>query len=309
MTEQGKCPLLSFAHVAILGDSQYKYLKEHFPQGPHAPYIRHLSGAQTLDILPLVCDTPEDTTHFIINVGTNNLNTQNATETIESMNDVIRTIQAARPNAHITVTTVTPRLQNKHRPLIYQTNSLMKHNEEINKLNSLIFNLRHFHKNVDTMHHAEIHETPHEHLAWDGLHLNHTGIQLVAQHIKSFIKDKYRKTLVKSTPGPTSTESAARATLNNTSVIVIPRTQTTECETRHRTHTTPKTKSTAVQTDKTVTDNTKATAEIFTQTPTRQPTHTHTQTETELELSEACAKKPTTQKRTPRKSTRQKTNK
>lgn len=282
MTEQGKCPLLSLAHVAILGDSQFKYLHEHFPSGPQAPYIRHLSGAQTTDILTLVCDAPTDTTHFIINVGTNNLHSQNAAETIESLNDVILSIQTARPNTHITVTTVAPRLQNKHRPLIHQTTALMRHTEERNKLNTLILNLPHFHKNVDAIHHTEIHNSPHEHLAWDGLHLNHRGVAAVAQRIKHLIKGQHNVTY-QPTQGPSTipvsvTAPRTRATLAHSATS---HTQTTE----QKTNSPPKTHSSASQTEATyttaeastqTTPNARSTAEAYTQTtsnmrPTAEP--------------------------------------
>lgn len=83
--------------------------------------------------------------------------------------------------------------------------------------------------------------------------------------------------LHKSTSETTSTNSADRATLNNATTTVTSgtlRTQTVESEMSHWMHTILKTKSTAVQTDTTVTDNTKSTTEMFTDNHTTACTRT-----------------------------------
>lgn len=63
--------------------------------------MRYLSGVHA-DFLT-VHDTPTDIGH-LTSVGTNNVHMQNATETIESMENILHTNQAPCPNTPITVT-------------------------------------------------------------------------------------------------------------------------------------------------------------------------------------------------------------
>lgn len=125
MMRQGKPPLLSLAHVALIGDSHFKYIQDHFPSGQHAPYIRFQSGATTNDIRNLINAAPRNITHF----GTNDLKHCSGGNTFEGMKALVHDVQTNRPNAKITLTTVLPRIKNKHPPLTPQTDRLIAHSE------------------------------------------------------------------------------------------------------------------------------------------------------------------------------------
>lgn len=225
------------------------------------------------------------------------------------MKTLVHDVHTNRPKAKITLTTVLPRIENKHKPDIPQTHRLLAHSQRSAKLNDFLMYLGHNTGNVDIIHHAKIHHDPLGHLAKDGLHPNFRGVRLISENIKHRLRNTFKVTLPTSRinlPSPASTEQQNQPNTPNGSEMPCPPKNST-CDASTQTvdvAATPAVQHVSEQQP----DPPKTTRSWFTQTPTRSITQTGTQTGIDVDLTPSSPPKLLTpsKKVSPRRSARNK---
>jgi lysophospholipase L1-like esterase len=191
-TSSGKRSLLSLGHVALVGDSIYKHLHNHFPKGLDAPSIIFRSGARIRDAMEMIDSLPAHITHIILHIGTNNLYTDTVHDAFTDMLVLITHIQHKRPGTIVTLTGILPRLPNGH-----QNNAnrwvVDEFNNKAGNFNSTLVNLveNHQFSGVGLVLHREFRTRPAAFLARDGIHPNFRGVEAIAHSLKQYFLDKH----------------------------------------------------------------------------------------------------------------------
>lgn len=201
-------------------------------------------------------------------------------DTVQAMKTLINDFQTNRPNTKLTLSTVFPRIANKHKPLIVQTHTLLAHAQGTRKVNDFLLDTEHGHENVDVIHHAEIHQDPDILLARDGLHPNFAGVAVISRNIKYRIRNEFKETQPRTRSNETShTEQDAKLSTN-----IRNNTRSTKVKSQDASTQTVDVKPTPPTKHIEQAEVTEART-IFTQTSTCVSKHTDTQTDIVADLS------------------------
>ncbi|KAH8022016.1 hypothetical protein HPB51_020626 [Rhipicephalus microplus] len=157
------------ASTAIVGDSQLKYLHQHFdPASPHSPAFICQPGACIGDIGELLDFVPKGTSNLILHIGTNDLANTDAPTAFNRYVALLNRIRLERPDIPMVFATlVLPRAPNQR---------LRRHNW---RAREGVFYANH---RIDAL-------PPWTVLAADGLHPSFAGVSLLAWNIYNLVLD------------------------------------------------------------------------------------------------------------------------
>ncbi|KAH7979420.1 hypothetical protein HPB49_009373 [Dermacentor silvarum] len=184
----------SLTSTVVIGDSQVKYLHQHFdPNCESTPAFITKTGAYIDDINHLLDFVPATTTALILHVGANDLCSVRGGAVFDKYRSLMERIFKERPHvSRIYATIILPRTTNRrrgnhNRPFISRCNR-----------EACIFNQRlrafcHRTRKVFYIDHGFQHLPPTRVLAADGLHPSFEGVALIASHIQGicFRKGRY----------------------------------------------------------------------------------------------------------------------
>jgi len=203
-------------HIALVGDSIYKYVDQHFTPGPGAPAIVFKSGAKIRDTFEMIDHLPDNITHIVLHVGTNDIHSNTVQTVREHTTELISHIQHTRPNTDITISQVLPRLPSGFKDNRGEVNELNRKADSFNKW--LIEASRYDASGFKVTDHLQFRHNPAALLARDGLHPNFTGKRVMCNNLKWYLlhQNMYKLTLPK--PPERSSEPKMVEASTNTNV-------------------------------------------------------------------------------------------
>lgn len=169
----------------VLGDSQTKYLHQHFdPVVPGTPAFVSLCGALIDDVHNLLDFIPDTAQTVIIHVGTNDLASSSGRFAFKKYCSLLEAVIAQHPNVRrIYVSLILPRSENRRRK--FRNRAFIRRcNREACHLNFLLRNHCRFSRQVFFIDHGLEWLPPSRTLCMDGLHPNFEGVALIASHIR-----------------------------------------------------------------------------------------------------------------------------
>lgn len=173
---------------AIIGDSQTRYLHQHFdPYDRAAPAFITIRGASTFDIEKELVNIPRSVTTLVFHVGTNELEKYGCDETLRRLRRLVNNTLRARPELHkLIVSSVLPRHTNRR---FEQPNDrfVQWFNEEAHLLNETVEGYCHTPSKVKYLDHEFTSLPLRRFLAADGLHPSFAGVALLAQNLKGIL--------------------------------------------------------------------------------------------------------------------------
>ncbi|CAN7945728.1 unnamed protein product, partial [Ixodes hexagonus] len=202
---------------AIIGDSQSKYLFQHFdPHASDSPGFIPYSGACISDVPVLTRDLPATVSRLVLHVGTNDIARNGATRSSQDFVQILRDLLRKPPGlVSVHVSLVLP-LQPNRRRGGRNGRFVRRFNLEARNFNLEMRRIsREVLTNVYYIDHGFTDLPPQRFLAADGLHPSFEGVALLAQHLKE-VQGYGRHTTSAwldniSTAMPTNEDSAARS--------------------------------------------------------------------------------------------------
>ncbi|KAH8009886.1 hypothetical protein HPB51_021684 [Rhipicephalus microplus] len=178
------------ASIAIIGDSQLKYLHQHFdPASSHSPAFICQHGACIGDIGELLDFIPKGTSNLILHIGTNDLANTHAPTAFDRYVALLDGIRHERPDIPVVFATlVLPRAPNQ-RLRRHNWRAVRRFNFEARDFNLRLLSLCHERKGVFHVNHRIDALPPWTVLAADGLHPSFTGVSLLAWNIYNLLLD------------------------------------------------------------------------------------------------------------------------
>src|SRR5690606_10867550 len=194
---KGKHPLFSMTHIALVGDSIYKYVDQHFTPGPGAPAIVFKSGAKIRDTFEMIDHLPDNIPHIVLHVGTNDIHSNTVQTVREHTTELISHIQHTRPNTDITISQVLPRLPSGFKDNRGEVNELNRKADSFNKW--LIEASRYDASGFKVTDHLQFRHNPAALLARGGLHPNFAGQRVRCNNLNWYLLHQrmYKLTLQK----------------------------------------------------------------------------------------------------------------
>lgn len=174
--------------TAIIGDSQAKYLYNHFdPRRTNTPVFVTQSGLFMQEALSLLDFIPRTVTTLVLHVGTNDIASSSATVVFQKYKDMVSRIVEQRPEIKkIFTTLVLPRAPDRRRACLNRP-FVVRFNREAGHFNHL---LRLHCRRSGTLFyidHALEWLPPGRVLAADGIHPSFEGVALIASHLRSLL--------------------------------------------------------------------------------------------------------------------------
>ncbi|KAH8034319.1 hypothetical protein HPB51_022902 [Rhipicephalus microplus] len=181
------------ASTGIVGDSQLKYLHQHFnPASPHSPAFICQPGACIGDIGELLDFVPKGTSNLILNIGTNDLANTDAPTAFNLYVALFDRIRYERPDIPMVFATlVLPRAPNQ-RLRRHNWRAVRRFNFEAREFNLRLLSLCHEREGVFYVNHRIDALPPWTVLAADGLHPSFAGMSLLAWNIYNLLLDLRR---------------------------------------------------------------------------------------------------------------------
>lgn len=175
----------TIASTVVLGDSQTKYLFEHFdPLRTGTPGFISQPGSVIQDMRPLLDFVPRTTTTLILHVGTNDLASGTGRSAFTRYRELLDFISRERPAIQrIYASLVLPRTTNRRHN--YKNHSFVRRcNKEACSFNNLLRDFCRQSKKVFVVDHGFEWLPSARVFAADGLHPNFEGVALLASHIR-----------------------------------------------------------------------------------------------------------------------------
>ncbi|KAH8029663.1 hypothetical protein HPB51_002220 [Rhipicephalus microplus] len=181
------------ASTAIVGDSQLKYLHQHFdPASPHSPAFICQPGACIGDIGELLDFVPKGTSNLILHIGTNDLANTDAPTAFNRYVALLDRIRHERPDIPMVFATlVLPRAPNQ-RLRRHNWRAVRRFNFEAREFNLRLLSLCHEREGIFYVNHRIDALPPWTVLAADGLHPSFAGVSLLAWNIYNLLLDLRR---------------------------------------------------------------------------------------------------------------------
>ncbi|KAH8027057.1 hypothetical protein HPB51_001953 [Rhipicephalus microplus] len=181
------------ASTAIVGDSELKYLHQHFdPASPHSPAFICQPGACIGDIGELLDFVPKGTSNLILHIGTNDLANTNAPTAFDRYVVLLDRIRHDRPDIPMVFATlVLPRALNQ-RLRRHNWRAVRRFNFEAREFNLRLLSLCHEREGAFFVNHRIDTLPPWTVLVADGLHTSFTGVSLLAWNIYNMLFDLRR---------------------------------------------------------------------------------------------------------------------
>lgn len=169
--------------TAIIGDSQTKYIYQHFnPHSSNAPGFITYNGCVFSDVLGLLEHVPGTVRTIMLHVGTNDVAKDGAFASLERLRKLLGDIQSKRPEiGHIYISLVLPRTVNRR--LRHSNYRFIKwFNNQVTNFNVGVKKLCRTSPRASYIHHAFSEMPARRVLAADGLHPSFEGVALLALH-------------------------------------------------------------------------------------------------------------------------------
>ncbi|KAH8022960.1 hypothetical protein HPB51_006390 [Rhipicephalus microplus] len=181
------------ASTAIVGDSQLKYLHQHFDMAsPHSPAFICQPGACIGDIGELLDFVPKGTSNLILHIGTNDLANTDAPTAFNRYVALLDRIRHERPDIPMVFATlVLPRAPNQ-RLRRHNWRAVRRFNFEAREFNLRLLSSCHEREGVFYVNHRIDALPPWTVLAADGLHPSFAGVYLLAWNIYNLLLDLRR---------------------------------------------------------------------------------------------------------------------
>ncbi|KAH8010012.1 hypothetical protein HPB51_024362 [Rhipicephalus microplus] len=181
------------AATAIVGDSQLKYLHQHFdPASPHSRAFICQPGACIGDIGELLDFVPKGTSNLILHIGTNDLANTDAPTAFNRYVALLDRIRHEKPDIPtVFATLVLPRAPNQ-RLRRHNWRAVRWFNFEAREFNLRLLSLCHEREGVFYVNHRIDALPPWTVLAADGLHPSFAGVSLLAWNIYNLLLDLRR---------------------------------------------------------------------------------------------------------------------
>ncbi|CAN7993797.1 unnamed protein product, partial [Ixodes pacificus] len=174
--------------TAIIGDSQTKYLFNHFdPMQKGTPALITWRGAGILDILRELKNLPRSVTTMVFHVGTNDLASHGGEETLRRYRSLVEYTRRERPEVRrIYVSLVLPRhiSRRSFRP---NQGFVLWFNNQARLFNQSVRNLCRRSQTVFYVDHGFEDLPPRRFLAADGVHPNFLGVAVIAEHLRGIL--------------------------------------------------------------------------------------------------------------------------
>ncbi|KAH6933582.1 hypothetical protein HPB50_016617 [Hyalomma asiaticum] len=171
--------------TAVVGDSQTKYLYQHFdPAQVGTPVFITQCGANIDDVRTLLDFVPPSTTTLILSVGTNDLVRNTGRVTFDKYRNMLNFIISQRPEIHrIHAALVLPRSTNRRRG--GRNTAVVQHcNREACDFNRRLRDFCRHSRRVFFLDHGFEWFPSARVLAADGVHPSFEGVALIASHIR-----------------------------------------------------------------------------------------------------------------------------
>ncbi|KAH7979419.1 hypothetical protein HPB49_009372 [Dermacentor silvarum] len=173
----------SLTSTVVIGDSQVKYLHQHFdPNCESTPAFITKTGAYIDDINHLLDFVPATTTALILHVGANDLCSVRGGAVFDKYRSLMERIFKERPHvSRIYATIILPRTTNRRRGTTIGPSLAAATGRLASSINAFVHSA------------TEPHLPPTRVLAADGLHPSFEGVALIASHIQGicFRKGRY----------------------------------------------------------------------------------------------------------------------
>jgi hypothetical protein len=163
----------------------YKHLHNHLPTCLGSPTIIFRSGAKYCDAMKMIDSLPASVTHIILNVGTNDIHSNDIDIALSSVMSLIHHVQRTRPDTDITLTHVLPRLPDGHKQYS-NTEWVDQFNRKAHQFNLLLVKLVACFAGVFLVDHPQFRciRAP---LAKDGLHPNFKGVEIMSGNLMQYM--------------------------------------------------------------------------------------------------------------------------
>ncbi|KAG0422446.1 hypothetical protein HPB47_001727 [Ixodes persulcatus] len=174
--------------TAIIGDSQAKYLYQHFnAYSSEAPASITYSGGRFSDVMQLLEYVPETVSTLILHIGTNDLAKDGAQVSLEHLYELLSYIRSTRPGiGPIYISLVLPRSANRRRRFSNHQ-FVWWFNKQVTKFNIEVSRLCRSDSGTFYIHHAFSEMPARRVLAADGVHPSFEGVALLALHYQQVI--------------------------------------------------------------------------------------------------------------------------
>lgn len=173
---------------AIIGDSQSKYLFNHFdPRRTNTPIFVSQCGLSVQETVSLLDFIPRTVTTLVLHVGTNDIGSSPAAVVFQKYKDMVTRIMELRPEImKIMATLVLPRAPDRRRAC-FNRPSVIRFNREAGRFNHLLRAHCRRSSKLFFIDHALEWFPPGRVLAADGVHPSFEGVALIASHLRCLL--------------------------------------------------------------------------------------------------------------------------
>ncbi|KAG0443903.1 hypothetical protein HPB47_014402 [Ixodes persulcatus] len=181
--------------TAIIGDSQVKYVHQHFdPADQHSPAFISQPGATILSATHLLDFVPRGVTRLILHLGTNDLATTGVSSALARYRNLLGLIRERRPDIlHVYATLVLPRSPNRRRGSSNR-GFVARFNGRARAFNGRLRGLCHQERDTYFLDHCLDQLPRRMAMAADGLHLSFCGVSYLAWNVHRLLARCRRRT-------------------------------------------------------------------------------------------------------------------